>query len=91
MMRLSGSVKLRCALASGRACSGSGTFGALPLGLLPRLLFQLRLGLRDLLQTALPPRQLLRQLVAATALAILRIFGRIGCLGLLKQRFDLLL
>src|ERR1019366_444313 len=44
--------------------------GALPLGPLPRFLFQLRLGLLNLLQPALAPRQLLRQLVATLALAI---------------------
>src|SRR5450755_3858707 len=36
MMRLSGSVKLRCAVGSGRACSGSGIRGARPASFWPR-------------------------------------------------------
>src|SRR5271157_4678728 len=35
MIRLSGSVKLRCAFGSGTACSGSGTCGSRPLTFLP--------------------------------------------------------
>lgn len=58
-------------------------------GLLFGFGFQFRLGRPDLLDPALAPRQLLRQLVAATPLAILRILGRIHILGLLEQRLDL--
>ena len=46
-------------------------------------------GLRDLLQTALPPRQFFRQLIPATALAVLRLLGRFHILGLLQQLFNL--
>jgi hypothetical protein len=56
-------------------------FGAIQLGLLPRFLFQLCLGLMKLLQPALPPRQLLRQLVAALALAIPRVLVCSACLS----------
>jgi hypothetical protein len=52
-------------------------------------LLQLRLGLRNLLQTARAPRQLFRQLVAALALAIVCILGRVNIFGLLQQRFNL--
>ena len=61
------------------------------LGLLAGFGFQRRLGFLQLGQPALPPRQLRRQLVAAAALAELRILGGVLSLGTLQQRIDFIL
>jgi len=44
-------------------------------GTFPGFLLQCRLGLGDLLQSALPPRQLRRQFISPIALAVLGVFG----------------
>src|SRR5664279_1394795 len=52
-------------------------------GTFPCFLLQCRLGLGDLLQSALPPRQLCRQFIPSVSLAVLGVFGgvRLRCLG----------
>src|SRR5881296_2276821 len=95
MIRESGSVKLRCALGAGRACSGSGTLGTAPLARPTRpflgLGLQRRPGLADLPQPALAPRQLCWELVAAPAPAVPRVLGGVDLLRLVQQLLHLAL
>ena len=94
MIRDSGSVKLIWSFGSGTASAGAvagGPFSsawrraASSAASVASPLLQLRLGLLDLRQPALPPRQLFGKFIATAIGTVRRILSRIGRLGLGQQ------